>query len=90
MVVAICTIALIIPESHSLKDNRRIMMQLRDKVTKRFNVSLTKLYDHDLWQTTTLGIACIANEQQHVNQVLDQAMNAIYRLLQLKVIDCRK
>ncbi len=90
MVVAVYTIILIIPESHSLKDKRRILMQLRDKITRKFNVSMAELNHHDLWKKATLGIACLANEQRHLNQVMDQLMNAIYQLPRIEVIDCRK
>ncbi|MBQ26640.1 MAG: hypothetical protein CMH81_00645 [Nitrospiraceae bacterium] len=90
MVVAVYTIVIIISESHSLKDKRRVLMQLRDKITRKFNVSMAEIDHHNLWQKTTLGIACLANEQRHVNQVLDQVMNAIYRLPFLEVVDCRK
>ena len=90
MVVAVYTIDLIIPESHSLKDKRRVLMQLRDKITRKFNVSMAELDHHDLWQKATLGIACLANEQRYVNQILDHVMNAIYQLPRIEVIDCRK
>jgi len=90
MVVAVYTIDLIIPESHSLKDKRRILMQLRDKIARKFNVSIAELDHHNVWQKATLGIACLANEQRHVNQVLDQVMNVIYDVPRLEVIDCRK
>ena len=65
-------------------------MQLRDKITKKFNVSMAELDHHELWQKATLGIACLANEQRHVNQVMDQVMNAIYQLPRIEVVDCRK
>ena len=90
MVVAVYTIVILIPESHSLKDKRRVLRQLRDKITRTFNVSMAELDHHDMWQKATLGIACLANEQRHVNQVLDQVMNAIYQLPRLEVVDCRK
>ena len=90
MVVAVYTIVLLIPESQSLKDKRRTLMQLRDKITRKFNVSMAELDDHNLWQKSTLGIACLANEQRYVNQVLDQVMNTIYQLPRIEVVDCRK
>tara|TARA_B100000315_G_scaffold260730_1_gene324562 strand:+ start:1930 stop:2211 length:282 start_codon:yes stop_codon:yes gene_type:complete len=90
MVVAIYTVDLVIPESHELKDKRRIIMQLRNKITRKFNVSMAEVDHHNLWQRTTLGIACLANKQQHVNQVLDQVMNIIYQLPLIEVVNCRK
>jgi hypothetical protein len=33
--------------------------------------------EQNLWQKSILGLACVANESAHVNQVLDQALNVI-------------
>ena len=65
-------------------------MQLRDKMTRKFNVSLAEFDRHDLWEKTTLRIACLANEQRVVNQVLDKVMNAISHLPLTEVVGCRK
>ncbi len=90
MVIAVYMIRLIIPESQSLKDKRRAIMQLRDKITKKFNVAFAELEHHELWNKATLGIASLANEQQIVNQALDNAMNLIYEMPHIEVIECQK
>ncbi len=90
MVVAVYTVALLIPESHSLKDKRRVLMSLRSQITKKFNVSIAEIDHHDLWQKATFGIACVATEQRHANQVLDQAVNIMYQFPLLDVISCHK
>jgi len=77
MIVGLCTIELYLPDSHSLKAKRQVLMSLKDRIRERFNVSIAEVGDQDLWQKAVLGLACVANEQKHVNQVLDQAMNVI-------------
>ncbi|WP_447978170.1 DUF503 domain-containing protein [Candidatus Nitrospira bockiana] len=72
-----CTVELYLPDSQSLKAKRQVLLSLKDRVRDRFNVSVAEVGDQELWQKAILGIACVANEQKHVNQVLDQAMNLI-------------
>ncbi len=75
MIVGLCTVELFIPDGHSLKDKRRILQSLKTRVRDKFNVSIAEVGEQDLWQKAILGLACVANESAHVNQVLDQVVN---------------
>ncbi len=77
MIVGLCTVELFIPDGHSLKDKRRILQSLKTRVRDKFNVSVAEVGEQDLWQKAILGLACVANESVHVNQVLDQVLNLI-------------
>lgn len=77
MIVGLCTVELFLPESHSLKEKRQVLTSLKDRLHEKFNVSVAEIGDQELWQRAVLGMACVANEQQHVNRVLDQGLNLI-------------
>jgi uncharacterized protein len=77
MIVGICTVELFIPDGHSLKDKRQVLLSLKDRLRDKFNVSVAEVGDQELWQRAVLGIACVANEGSYVNQVLDSALNLI-------------
>jgi uncharacterized protein YlxP (DUF503 family) len=77
MIVGICTVELFIPDGHSLKDKRQVLLSLKDRLRDKFNVSVAEVGDQDLWQRAVLGIACVANEGTYVNQVLDSVLNLI-------------
>jgi uncharacterized protein YlxP (DUF503 family) len=77
MVVGLCTVELFIPESRSLKDKRQVLHSLKDRLHAKFNLSVAEVDGQDLWQKAVLGMACVANEGGHVNQVLEQALNVI-------------
>ncbi len=77
MIVGLCTMELFIPDGHSLKDKRRVLQSVKSRIRDKFNVSVAEVGDQDLWQKAILGLACVANESAHVNQVLDQAVNLI-------------
>jgi uncharacterized protein YlxP (DUF503 family) len=85
MVIGTCTVELFIPQSRSLKAKRHVLSSVKSRLRDKFNVSVAEVDGHDLWQTAVLGIACVANEQAHVNQVLDQTVNFIRSVPQVEL-----
>lgn len=77
MIVGLCTVELYLPDSQSLKAKRQVLLSLKDRLRDKFNISIAEVGDQDLWQKAVIGMACVANEQQHVNQVLDQCLNVM-------------
>ena len=71
MIVGICTIELYIPTSHSLKDKRRVVKSLIERVKNKFNVSIAEVDRQDNWQHAVLGMATVSNESVHVRQTLN-------------------
>jgi uncharacterized protein YlxP (DUF503 family) len=86
MIVGVCRVELFIPGSLSLKDKRRVLHSLKDRLRDKFNLSVAEVDSQDLWQKAVVGMACVANEGKHVNQVLDQALNVIRSLPTVEVV----
>jgi uncharacterized protein YlxP (DUF503 family) len=86
MIVGVCRVELFIPGSLSLKDKRRVLHSLKDRLRDKFNLSVAEVDSQDLWQKAVVGMACVANEGTHVNQVLDQALNVIRSLPTVEVV----
>lgn len=77
VILGLCTIELFIADSQSLKDKRKVLLSLKDKLQQKFNLSVAEVDEQDMWQKAVLALACVANDSRHVNQVLDQALNLI-------------
>jgi uncharacterized protein YlxP (DUF503 family) len=60
MNVGLCIVEIHLSASHSLKDKRRVLRRLKDRLKVRFNVSVAEIDHQDLWQRATLGIVSIA------------------------------
>ncbi|MBI3357541.1 MAG: DUF503 domain-containing protein [Nitrospirae bacterium] len=86
MVVGLCTVELFISESQSLKDKRQVLHSLKDRLHGKFNLSVAEVDGQDLWQKAVLGMACVANEGTHVNQVLERALNLIKGMPAIEVV----
>lgn len=70
MIIGVLTLELHLGEANSLKDKRRIIKSLIDRIKNRFNVSVAEVGEQDLWQRSTVGISMVSCEQAHVHQVL--------------------
>ena len=89
MTVGVCTIELFFPDSRSLKDKRRILKSLKDRIRNRFNVSVAEVEEQELWQKASVGLACVGNRRDHVNEVLDKAIGMVRSNPEVRIVDCR-
>jgi len=77
VIVGLLQVHLVIREALSLKDKRRVIKSLKDRLRSRFNVSVAEVDHLSQRQRATLGLAFVGNEQQHVDAALAQVMNLI-------------
>ena len=71
MVIGICQIDLHLPNSHSLKGKRSVIRSLVARIGQEFNVSIAELDHQDLWQSASLGVACVSNDGAYVHRQLE-------------------
>jgi len=86
MVVGLCTVELHFPDSLSLKSKRKVLVSLKAKLQKRFNIAVAEVGENDLWQKSIVGIVTVANESSRVNQTLDHVLNDIRKNPSLELL----
>jgi uncharacterized protein len=77
MVIGVVIVQMHLPGASSLKDKRKIILSLKDRLKNKFNVSVAELDDNELWQRSTLGIAMISNDGTFANTVLSKAIDVV-------------
>ncbi len=65
------TLELYLGEADSLKDKRRVLKSLLERLKQRFNVSAAEVGRQDSWRYATVGISAVSGENAHVRQILD-------------------
>ena len=89
MNVGIAKLTLRLPASSSLKDKRRVINSIRERVRNKFNVSIAEVDQNDTWQTAIIGITCVSNNVRHADQTLDNVLEFIEAdRPDAEVIDC--
>jgi uncharacterized protein YlxP (DUF503 family) len=76
--VGILSVELHFPEAGSLKGKRRFVRSAKAQLQNRVGASVAEVDHHDLWQRSTLTIACVAREQRELASLLDQAERYLY------------
>lgn len=71
----ILTLEIWMPENSSLKDKRKILRGLIERLRNRFNVSVSEVGGHDLWQRATLGVACVSGDRKEAERAIDLVLD---------------
>lgn len=77
MNTGICKLQLHIPGNQSLKEKRRVVKSIISKLHNQYNISVAEVADHDLWQLATLGISCVSNNGQLIDETFTKIINFI-------------
>lgn len=61
--VGALAVTLHLPAPNSLKEKRRILSSIKDRVRSGFNASVSEIGGHDKWQLAVLGFSMISNDK---------------------------
>ena len=79
MNVGLCLVELHLAGSHSLKEKRRVLRHLKDRIRARFNIAVAEVDHQDLWQRATLGMVSISNSQEPLESCFRQIRGILER-----------
>ena len=77
MVIGVLKVRLAIREAQSLKDRRRVVKALKDRLHARFNVAVAEVDERNYAKSATLGVCAVGMEKAFVNGLLSQVVNAV-------------
>ena len=69
--VGILSAELHFPENGSLKGKRKELLSVKAQLQRRFGASVAEVDHHDLWQRSTLSVACATREHGELQGLLD-------------------
>ncbi len=72
MVVGVLEASLAIYGAASLKDKRRVVRSVKDRIAHRFNVSVAEVDELDFCQKAVLGFAMVGNDQRYIEGALSK------------------
>lgn len=87
MFVGVTRIVLSIPGARSLKDRRRVVHAFRDRVRARLSASITEIGDLERYQVAALGVAVVARDSAHCEELTSLVRHAAEGLRDALVSD---
>ncbi len=87
MIVGTCWIDLQVPGIRSLKEKRRVIKSMKERLKGHFNISIAEVGALDTWQRAEIGIACVGNDSGHVDGLIATVLDRIRSDPRVFVID---
>jgi hypothetical protein len=85
MKIGILQFELLIHDSQSLKDKRRVVRSVKDRLHREHMVSVAEVGALDLWNIAVLGLACVSRDAGHVADVLDRVVTKLRSLTEAEL-----
>lgn len=77
MTVGVLQIEISIPEANSLKDKRRAVLSLKDRIANGHNVSVAEVDALDEHRRSILGVAMVSNDKRYVEGGLSKIVDLV-------------
>ena len=78
MIVGVSIFELHLPASRSLKDKRRVVKSLIDRVHQRYRISVAETGFHDLHQRAEIAVAAVtAGGESEMERMMDEVRNLV-------------
>ncbi len=72
MVVGLAVLELHLPSSQGLKEKRRVVKSLVERMHERYRVSAAETAHHDLLQRAEIGIAAVGTDERQIGKLFDE------------------
>jgi uncharacterized protein YlxP (DUF503 family) len=86
MLIAAALLELALGEAGSLKDKRRVVRAVKDRLRARFNVAVAEVDDQDERHSICLGLATVGGDPRHLRARLEKAIRYVEGLGLAEVI----
>ncbi len=87
--IALLTFDLMIPHSASLKDKRRVVKGLKDRLRAKFNAAVAEIDCLDEWQRARIGVTMLSNDRRHLESSLSAVSRMVEETADIRLIDTR-
>jgi uncharacterized protein YlxP (DUF503 family) len=87
MTVGVLQARLAIYEAYSLKDKRRVVKSLKDRLSNQYNISIAEVDALDARREAVLGIAMVANESRFVESCLSKIVDQLRMARSASLVD---
>lgn len=87
MHVGILQLDIFIPQALTLKDKRRVVLSLKDKIAHSHNVSVAEIARLDEYQRSMIGIAMVGNDKRYIEGGLSRIVDLVRMNRNVNLLD---
>jgi uncharacterized protein YlxP (DUF503 family) len=89
-IIGFLEVHLRIPEAHSLKEKRRVVKRVVERLKNKFNVSVSEIGDQDKWQSSIISVVTVGSSRKIVDATLEKVILFIEELYPGKLVNYYK
>ncbi len=82
-----CNMEIKLGQSCSLKDKRRVINSIKERLKKNFNLALAEVGTMNEWQYAELAMVTVSNDIRHANSVISKAINFVEKDVRIELLD---
>lgn len=90
MVIGILQFEVLVHDSRSLKDKRRVVKSIKDRLHREHMVSVAEVGALDHQRLALMGLSVVSNSASHVNVVLDRITAKLRAMTDAELGDVRR
>jgi uncharacterized protein YlxP (DUF503 family) len=87
MTIGVLQLEIAIHDAMSLKDKRRVVKSIKDRIAHRHNVSIAEVAALDEHRRSIIGIAMVSNDSGYVEGALSKLVDFVRAVPQVDLID---
>jgi uncharacterized protein YlxP (DUF503 family) len=87
MIIGCLVMDLYLPYSHSLKEKRKRLKGLKDRLKTRYNVAFSELEFQDKWQRSRIGIVTLNSGKQIIEKTFNQILKDVEENLDGEILE---
>lgn len=87
MTIGVLQLELSIADAMTLKDKRRVVKSLKDRIAHGRNVSVAEVAALDLHRTAVLGVAMVGNDSRYVEGALSKIVDFVRGVGTVDLVD---
>jgi uncharacterized protein YlxP (DUF503 family) len=77
MIIGLLTLEIYIPYSHSLKEKRKTLNKIKDRLKKKFNVAFAELEYLNKWQRSKIGLVTLNTQKGMIEKIFQKIIREI-------------
>jgi len=89
MTIGVLQVEISITDAMSLKDKRRVVKSIKDRIAHAHNVSIAEVGALDEHRRSILGMAMVGNDGQYIEGALSKLVDFVRMVPQVSLLDYR-
>jgi uncharacterized protein YlxP (DUF503 family) len=77
MIIGLLTLEIYLPYSHSLKEKRKTLNMIRDRLKRKYNIAFAELDYQNKWQRSKVGLVTLNTQKGMVEKVFQKIVEQV-------------